>query len=468
MAENDQKAQPPKASGKAFFDRADEVAETGNWDFAIEMYLQGIQREPDNLTRGHEPLRKVSLKRKSQGGKSPGFRDQFKHRPTKDPLQNLLNAEYLLAKEPGSIPHMVQVLQAAKALELPAVAKWICDILLETQRQGKPNGKILRLLVQTYHDIEQYALAIQACDMARQLSPDDPQLQEALKELSAKYTIQKGRYGQEGDFTKGVADLDRQKALMEKDRMVQSKDYIAHRIEETRKDYLQTPTAAGKINAYVDALLKPEDESYENEAVDVLRKAYKDTGVYQFKMRIGEIRIKQMTRQYRKLVESGNKQAAAEHARKQLAYELKEFTERAENYPTDLAVKYELGRRQFLAGQYDEAIASLQQAQRDPRRHVTAMNYLGQAFARKQWFREAADTFRRALTVDMTETREKELRYSLGDVLEQMGELEPAQEEFSRVAQVDFNYKDVHQRLDGIRKKLLEGPGPAADGGKTS
>ena len=33
--------------GKAFFDRGDQVAETGNWDFAIEMYLQGIGRDPD-------------------------------------------------------------------------------------------------------------------------------------------------------------------------------------------------------------------------------------------------------------------------------------------------------------------------------------------------------------------------------------------------------------------------------------
>ena len=42
--------------GQAFFDRADQVAETGNWDFAIEMYLQGIEREPDNIERGHEFL----------------------------------------------------------------------------------------------------------------------------------------------------------------------------------------------------------------------------------------------------------------------------------------------------------------------------------------------------------------------------------------------------------------------------
>jgi hypothetical protein len=35
-----------------------------------------------------------------------------------------------------------------------------------------------------------------------------------------------------------------------------------------------------------------------------------------------------------------------------------------------------------------------------------------------------------------------------------MNELAKAQEQFSRVAQVDYTYRDVKDRLDGIRKKL--------------
>jgi len=451
-------AESAKGKGKVFFDRADEVAGTGNWDFAIELYLEGIAREPDELERGHKPLRNASLNRKAQGGKGPSMGEKLKRRPGKDLLQNLVNAEYLLAKEPGSVGYMEQVLKAAEALKLPGVVKWICDILLEAQRQApKPSGKVLLLLVQSYHDIEDYATAIQACQMARELAPNNPQLNDALTELTAKYTLQKGQYGQEGDFTKAVANMGRQRELIEKDRMVQSKTYVEQQIDRCREEYLASPTVAGKINAFVDALLKPDEEAFENEAIDVLAKAFKDTGAYQFKMRMGDIKIRQMTRRYRKLLEQGERQGAAAHLKEQLAFELEEYAERAQNYPTDLAVKYELGRRQLLAGQYDEAIASLQQAQRDPRRHVMAMNYLGQAFARKKWYREAAETFQRALAAEVPEQREKELRYSLGDVLEQMGELEAARDQFSQVAQVEFNYKDVRERLEGLRKKLQAG-----------
>jgi len=173
-------------------------------------------------------------------------------------------------------------------------------------------------------------------------------------------------------------------------------------------------------------------------------------------MRIGDIRIRQMTRRFHKLKSANDKTGAAKQAKQQLEFELEEFTERATNYPTDLAVKYELGRRQFLSGDLDSAIASFQQAQRDPKRHIAAMNYLGQAFAGKEWFREAAETYEKVLQTEMSEERGKELRYSFADVLEKMGELQRARDQLSIVAQADFNYKDVRQRMENIQKKLQE------------
>ena len=460
MTQTDTQASREPGKGKRFFDRADQLAETGNWDYAIEMYLEGIRREPDNIEHGHKRLREVSLKRKAQGGKNAGLGEKLKHSRAKEPLDKLINAEYLLAKEPGSITYMDRVLKAAISLELRVVNKWICEILLETQRQAnKPSMKVLMMLIKACHDNEEYALGIQACGMAQQLNPDSNELQEAMSELSAKYTIQKGKYGQEGDFAKGVADMDKQKELAQSDMLAQSKSFLEQEVQKARKGYQDSPTVPGKINGLVDALLKFEDESYENEATDVLTKAYADLSAYHFKMRIGDIKMRQMTRRYRKLVEQGDKQKVTDQLRLQLAFELEEYTERAANYPTDMSIKYELGRRQLLAGKYDDAISSLQQAQRDPKRHLMALNFLGQAFAKKQWFQEASETYERALQAEMPETRIKELRYNLGDCLEKMDRLKEAQHQFSEVAQIDYNYKDARQRLENVRKKIDAGQG---------
>lgn len=454
--------------GKVFFDRADQVADMGNWDFAIEMYLQGIEREPDNIERGHQPLRQVSLNRKMKGGKPAGLMEQMKRKGGKDPVAALVNAEYLLAKDPGSTGHMEGLLRAAQKAQLPTIVKWILDIMLEAQRlAAKRDKRALVTIIEAFAAIEDYKCALIACDMARELSPDDAKINDAASELSAKFAIKQGGYqdGSKKTFTDNVKNMDEQKRLIDQDSLSQSKDYRQQQIERAREEYLKTPTVPGKINGYVDALLKMEDEAFENEAIDVLAKAHKDTSAYQFKMRIGEVRITQARRQYQKLQKTADADKQRQMMTKVLELELQEFTERSQNYPTDLSIKFELGRRQFLSGKYDEAIASFQTASRDPRRHVAAMSYLGQAFARKGWYSDAADTFARALQAELPEERAKELRYAYGDVLEKMGDQEKdaaakataykrANEELSRVAQVDFSYKDVRQRLEDVRKKL--------------
>ncbi|MCD4824026.1 MAG: hypothetical protein K8S55_05425 [Phycisphaerae bacterium] len=444
--------------GKAFFDRGDQVAATGNWDFAIEMYHEGLLREPDNLERGYHKLREVAMNRKAQGGKGPGMRDQMKHRTTgKDMTENLANAAYLLAKEPGSIALMEQVLKAAWKLELPEVCQWIGEILLESQRQAKkPLKRVCVFLIDAMEAMELFELAVKACGVALQAAPEDTVLEGRLGTLGAQYTLQKGKYGEKGDFAKGVKDFDKQKELLQKDSMIKDDEYLEMMIKRARKDYEETPTVPGKISGLVDTLLKFEDEAYENEAIDILKKAQVDTGAYQFKMRVGDIRIRQMTRRFQKYRDSGDKQTAQQIAREQLAFEIEEFTERVANYPTDLALKYELGRRLFLAAKYDDAISALQQAQRDPRRYIRTMNYLGQAFMKKQWWQEAVDTFERALESDISEERGKELRYYLACSYNQMGNLEKAQEQFSHVAQIDFNFKDVRDRLEAVRTKIRE------------
>ena len=87
------------------------------------------------------------------------------------------------------------------------------------------------------------------------------------------------------------------------------------------------------------------------------------------------------------------------------------------------------------------------------------MNYLGLAFAKKSWFREAAETFEKALQGDVPELRTKELLYNLGEVRIKMDDYEGAQDALSRLAQIDFNYKDVREKMDGVREKLTPDQG---------
>ena len=58
------------SKARAFFQRAEEVASTNNFDYAIELYLDGLRLSPDALEDGHAPLRQLGLIRQGRGGKA--------------------------------------------------------------------------------------------------------------------------------------------------------------------------------------------------------------------------------------------------------------------------------------------------------------------------------------------------------------------------------------------------------------
>ena len=447
-----------KGKGKAFFDRGDQVAATGNWDFAIQMYLDGIRREPTEVQRGHRPLREVAMKRTAQQGKPAGMIDQLKHRGGKTPEEVLANAEYLMAKEPGSIQHMVAVFKAIQKFQSDEATGWICDILLGSQQQAvqdgkKPNRQIVVTIARAYEQIKEFTKAHEVALLGKTAFKDDGELQDMEKNYSAQKTIQQGKYAGDGSFVDSVKDLKKQQDLLKKDQAYQDIEFREGEIVKARKAYEATPTVPGKIDALVEALTKIEEDSFENEAIDVLKAAYADSRAYRFKVRMDDIRIRQMRRQYDKLVTDGDEKAAKEQDHRQLAFELEVFAERAVKYPTDMGLKYELGQRQLKTGQIDDAIASLQQATRDAKRRILALALLGQAFARKGWHRQAIETYEKALESDVSEERAKDLHYNLGLELKALGEREKAMDHFSEVAQLDFRYKDVREQIEDLRKK---------------
>ncbi|HNX27607.1 MAG TPA: tetratricopeptide repeat protein, partial [Phycisphaerae bacterium] len=431
-----------KGKGQAFFKRGDEVADTGNWDFAIEMYVEGIQREPANIENGYNKLREVALKRKAQGGKPPGILEQIKRRSGKDLEKNLANACYLWAKDPGSMLSMEQVIIAAQKLELNEVIVWMAKLMFEAAKTTqKPQKRSFIFLTDIFEQTNELKLAVEACRDAVNLSPQnsDPQLENRLNTLLANYTIQQGQYGQEGEGLRGVRDMEKQKELMQQDSLVKSEDYLEQQIRKTKREYEESPDVPGKISGYVDALLKIETPENQQTAIDVLQQAYKATNTYNYKMRIGDIKMRQHVIAVRQAKEAGNQEAYKKAYIDQLKFEITEFDERARNYPTDLGYKFELGRRLFTIGKYDEAIAALQGAQNDPRRKLLVANYLGQSFMKKQWWQEAVDTFEKALSADIPEERTKDIRYYLANCYENLGDLKNAQESYSAIAQIDFN-----------------------------
>jgi len=132
-----------------------------------------------------------------------------------------------------------------------------------------------------------------------------------------------------------------------------------------------------------------------------------------------------------------------------LSFQLAECQKRVEKYPTDLAIRHELGVLYFQTGKIGEAIQEFQKAQNNPHKRLAAMGYLAQCYGRRKMFDLAARTLQNAIKEKQVfDDEKKELVYNLGCMFENMGKKEEAIEQFKIIYEMDAGYKDVNARVE--------------------
>jgi tetratricopeptide (TPR) repeat protein len=459
MPEEDSQA---AAKARAFFDKAAKVAETDNFDYAIDMYLQGLRYAPDALMEGHLPLCELAMHRQGHKGRKPSVMDKVKHLGGKTPLAQMLNAEYLFVKDPGHLPYAEAMLKAAVAGGYKKTAGWIANLIFQTvNASDNPSVHTYILLKDAYCTLSEFDKAIAACQHAAKLRPTDKTLADEFKNLSAELTMVRGKYDGEGDFRQSIKDRESQEKSQAQAGVVKTEDYRAGAVEDARKKIAQNPDLAANIFELADALSDLENDKDENDAIALLENTYKARSDFSFKRRAGLLRIKQLHRKIKQAKDTLESNPGDDRAKAELeqlsaqldSLELEHYRLCVQNYPTDLAAKFDYALRLVKHKQYDEAIPLLQEAQRDPRRKIAAMNQVGFCFFVKGWLDDAIDVFTQA--INSYELKDdaagKELRYNLGRAYEEQGDAQKALDIYRKIAQLDFAYKDVSQRVDRLR-----------------
>lgn len=456
----------PEADQKkanAFFERGQSVANTGNYEYAIEMYMQGLRVDPENV-EAHQQLRDISLKRKASGGKALGMLKAmgFK-KPTKDEKQALLNAETLLSYDPGNTDFMLAVFEAAFKGGFYDTAMWIGPILQKANTEiAKPDFSKYIRLKDIYRTLGFYDRAVEACQHALMLRPDDMDLSTELKNLGAQHTMSSGGYSKGKSFRDSIRDREKQHQLIESDKDVHSADFLRQQIAKAEAELAADPNEPGKIMKLVEALTKTESAEDDARAFEVLDSAFERTKQFRFRAAKGRIRLMQLAREER----SRRQELQASPQDEELRQEYKEFLKRraeeeyqeyalaAENYPSDSSYKFNMAARLFQLERYQEAIPHFQQARQDPKYRTDAAVLLGRAFlAAGGYTDEAIETLRTIIdTYELRgDTKSKEMYYWYGVATEKSGDSATALKAFSQVAQWDFNYRDVQARVKRLR-----------------
>ena len=448
---------------RAFFGRAEEVASTNNFDYAIDLYLEGLRLSPDALEDGHAPLRRLALMRQGKGGKNPSMVEKVKHLKGKTPLEEMLKAEFLLAKDPDHLPYAENMLKAAVTGGYLRTAEWLALLVFDANHSSdKPSFSTYIMLKDAYIKMHMFTKAVAACEHALEIKPNDAALRDELRDLCASMTMEKGNYGKTDDFRGSINNRDSQEMLQRQDRLVKTTDYKKEAVLQARKKIQDGHTTTTNILELVDALFSIESEESEVEAIKILQNAYEQSKDFTFLKRLGEFRIKELKGRLRQTTEQIGTQPDDAVLQKQFQQiqhqldevELEHYKKCQQNYPTDLRFKYEYGRCLVKAKQFDQAIPIFQESQKDPRLKVASMDKMGLCFLLKGWLEDAIDIFQSALEncVNKNGTIAKDVRYNLARTYEEIGDGTKALEIYRKLAQTDFSYKDVGQRIDFLRK----------------
>ena len=448
---------------RAFFTRAEEVASTDNFDYAIDLYLKGLHFSPDALEDGHAPLRRLALVRQGKGGKKPSMIENLRRKGGKTPLDEMLNAEFLLAKDPDNLSYAEAMLKAAVAGGYHRTGEWIALLLFEANKaSAKPSFAAYILLKESYVKMQMFTKAVAACELALQLRPHDDLLRDELRNLCANMTMEKGKYGKAADFRGSINNKEAQDRLHSQENIIRSDDVKQQAVREARKRLEEGRFSPTTVLELADALADLETEAAYQEAFGLLDHYFEQTRDFSFKRRQGELMLRQLREQIRvanqQVKDNPTNAILKEHAASLAATmerrEMDHFQLCVENYPTDMRFKYEYGRCLIRAKQFDQAIPFFQEAQKDPKLHLMAMDKMGLCFLLKGWYEDAIDIFQKAIKSCQTQESPlaKDIRYNLARTYEASDKKNEALELYRKLAQLDFSYKDVGQRIDILRK----------------
>lgn len=452
------------------FDRARQVIQTGNYDYAIQLLRTCCRLDPGNLLF-RQTLRRCQ--KDKYGNNLRGSRFAFFSTPRfkarvkgaksgRDYLRVVEAAEDVFARNPWDLGTSMDAAEAFEALGSLDLAIFTLD----QARQKYPKDATLnRALARLFEKKGDFQRAISLWQLVQQAAPRDVEAATKAKDLAASETIARGGYEQVASGTKESPILGRMEA-----QATQKQDKVAKETAAILKRIEASPT---EPELYVQLSAVYRRHSQADRARAVLQQGLGPTGNH-FKLQAELLELDLLPlRDNLDRVDAKLKAAAGrphddtDFADEPSADELKAlrsklhkeiaareaelFRMKAERFPTDVTHRLELGLRLMKLDKIDEAIAELQVARRDEKWKGKAALYLGVCFRKRNNWKLAQRNFEDALlalTAAADEPARKEVLYQLATGSAENGELPRAVDLGHELANMDFGYKNIGQLLD--------------------
>lgn len=444
---------------RELFQKGATAIQRQNFDYAIAIFQQVLQREPAFL-ECRQSLRAAQIKKtggstgffkKVLGGASSSPLVAKAQMAKSRPLEAMVIAEQILEGDPQSSAGNKILAECAMAAGLPKTACFAYEILLKSSSKdydlGMAYGEALAASGQVTKAEAHYVELMRAF-------PAKGDISAALKNLSARKTLNEGGYEALSSGTGSYRDILKNKdeavKLEQEARVVKADDITGNLLTEYEARLAAEPRNMKLVRNIAELHAQKKDFDKAIEYYERIRSS--DMGNDpSLEKAISDTQLKRLDFQIAQL-DAANPDHAAQIAQlkgERAVFQLEETKRRSERYPTDLQIKFELGQLYYAAGKFNEAMAEFQKAQSNPQRRLQAMAYFGQCLAAKGMNDMAARKIQEALKEKPSfDDEKKELLYMLGCVLEKMGKKEEAIEPFKQIYENDMGYKDVSAKVD--------------------
>lgn len=457
---------PEKA--RSFFEQARVKQEVGSYDYALNLWLNGLRLDPNNLAAVQ-----AFFSCASQSGVKEPTRDLKQITDGSTPVHKVLAAWLAWAFRPLDADAAIRAAMEPAALGLSEPGRWIAPKALEVlYRAERPRKSQYIDLMRTFITLEQFDLAVKAGEGAIKMDPGDVPLTNDVRNLAATATMTKGGYensGQEGGFRSNIRDAEKQRRLEESERLAKGESALDRGVETAKAEYEARPTDKPTIRRYIEALVARKQPHDIEGAIAVATKAFADTQEYQFRALAGDIQVKVGRARLKALKataeanpgDAGARRAFVEAEAKQLALEINELEASCRAYPTDMTKRFELGQRYLLAGRHADAIGQFQSSKNDGRLKAASLTFLAQAFTAMDWNDEAIETYRQAIEghQDLADENGMALRYGLMTCLltragesKDVASAEEAEKLASAIAMQQFQYRDIQAQRTSAKQ----------------
>lgn len=432
--------------------RAEESFNKRQYDYARDLYREIIRIDPDD-SKAHMALKATILSKFKEQGATGKIRliamkgqVEVQLKTTKDPAKRVEVCLDFLNNDPTNAKVRTVLAESLIALNHHGGAAAEADMAV---KDDPSNVGAAKTLVQAYISVNKLKEAQQILERVASLVKEDRDLEKLQRDLAARQTMKAGfedTAGKAADYRNVIknqsqaADLEQDKKLIQTDAAFQKK------VEELQAEMAEAPTDARTPKRIGDLYfeLKKDYASARDWYKKASQLAPQDSvlrdKVDDCSIRIFDVQVDN--------AQKANDPKLKEIQLNRLKFVINSFERRVADRPTDMVLRFELGKAYYIGSLIDKAIGEFQQSVKDPKKKSDSQLFLGRSFQKKKMYDMADKQYAMAIEGVLSQERRLEILYNRAICNKEAGKKDQAIALGKEIMEIDIGYKDIAQLVE--------------------